>query len=105
MKRKSRTDWARVKAMQDEDIDYTDSPELDQEWFDNAVWGIPTKEIITIRIDRDVLAWFKNSGPRYQTRINALLRAYMDAQIKRSANRVSTKKVPASKAVKSRKRA
>lgn len=103
MKRKSKTDWKRVDAMTDEEIDYSEIPELDEEWFDNAVWGIPTKEIMTIRIDRDVLAWFKSSGPRYQTRINALLRAYVDAQKRKTEDSKLVKK--ASKTVKPRKRA
>ena len=99
MKRKSRTDWARVRAMRDEDIDYTDSPELDDEWFANAVLAVPVrKDTITIRLDRDVLDWFKSRGPGYQTRINAILTSYMRAQTSATAKRKS-------KATKSKKRA
>ncbi len=104
MKRKSRTNWALVDATKDEDIDYTDSPELDEEWFEKAVWGIPTKEIMTIRIDYDVLTWYKSSGPGYQTRINALLRAYMEAQLKKKGT-VPAKKKRSQGTTKSRKRA
>ena len=42
---------------------------------------IPPKESISLRIDPDVLAWFKAQGPGYQTRINAVLRAFRDASV------------------------
>jgi len=103
MKRKSKTDWKRVDAMTDEEIDYSEIPELDEEWFENAVWGIPTKEIMTIRLDHDVLAWYKSSGPGYQTRINALLRACMEAQKKLRVKSGKVRQV--SKTSKSKKRA
>jgi len=52
-----------------------------EEFFANAVLRLPEpKALITIRIDKDVLRWFKSQGPGYQTRMNALLRAYMLAQ-------------------------
>lgn len=101
MRGKSRTDWKRVDAMTDEEIDYSEIPEVDEAWFDDAVLTIPArKEVVTIRIDRDVLEWFKSNGSRYQTRINALLRAYMEAQVKGNASpprRVRTTKTQKSK--------
>jgi uncharacterized protein (DUF4415 family) len=67
--------------MSDEDIDYSEIPEQGEDFFKNAVLRMPvTKAVMTLRIDRDVLKWFKAQGPGYQTRINALLRAYMEAQ-------------------------
>jgi uncharacterized protein (DUF4415 family) len=42
--------------------------------------GGPVKQIVTIRLDVDTLNWFKSAGPGYQTRINQILREYMDAQ-------------------------
>jgi uncharacterized protein (DUF4415 family) len=81
-KSKSGTDWAKVDAMPDDAIDYSEIPELDADFFKNAVWKMPDpKASITLRVDRDVLEWFKQQGPRYQTRINALMRAYMESQI------------------------
>jgi uncharacterized protein (DUF4415 family) len=81
----SMTDWDRLDAMTDDDIDFSDLPELTPEMFARAVvrHGLkpePTKEQVTLRIDSDVLAWFRAQGRGYQTRINALLRAYMEAQ-------------------------
>jgi uncharacterized protein (DUF4415 family) len=55
--------------------------EDEQAFFKNAVLRMPyAKEVVTIRIDKDVLQWFKKEGRGYQTRINALLRVYMEAQ-------------------------
>lgn len=81
---KSRTDWRRVDALKDEDIDFSDIPEITPEMFARAVVRrglkpIPRKEQLTLRIDGDVLEWFKKQGRGYQTRINQLLRAYMEA--------------------------
>ncbi len=81
---KSLTDWERLDAMQDEDIDLSDVPEITPEMFAKAVVrrGLkPTqkKQQITIRVDNDVLEWFRAQGRGYQTKINTLLRAYMEA--------------------------
>ena len=80
----SLTDWERLDAMQDEEIDLSDVPEITPEMFAQAVVrrGLKParkKQQITIRIDDDVLAWFRAQGRGYQTKINALLRAYMEA--------------------------
>jgi uncharacterized protein (DUF4415 family) len=81
---KSLTDWARVDAMKDSDIDLSECPEITPEMLAKAVAkrGLkraPKKTRLTLRIDSDVLAWFKAQGRAYQTQINALLRAYMEA--------------------------
>jgi len=78
----SLTDWERVDALTDEDIDTTDIPPLDENFFANAELRMPKpKKAITIRLDTDVLDWFKLQGHGYQTRINAVLRMYRDAQM------------------------
>ena len=82
--RKSRTNWAKVDKLKDKDIDLSDSPEITPEMFAKSVVRrglkpVPNKAQLTLRLDRDVLAWFKRQGSGYQTRINALLRAYMEA--------------------------
>ena len=83
---KDRTDWAKVDALTDEDIaravesDPDAAPLLDDEWFRTARLVMPeTKTPVSIRLDPGVIAWFKAQGPRYQTRMNAVLRAYMEA--------------------------
>jgi len=71
--------------MSDDEIDYSEIPEQGPDFFKNAVWRMPDpKASITLRVDRDVLDWFNQQGPRYQTRINALMRAYMESQISSS---------------------
>jgi len=66
-------------------IDYTDISELSDEWFLRAaregnLATPPAKKPISIKLDEDVLDYFKSEGSRYQTHINAVLRAYMQAQ-------------------------
>ena len=71
--------------MQDEDIDLSDAPAITPEMFAKSIVrrGLApaprTKRQLTLRLDSDVLDWFKQQGRGYQTRINVLLRAYMDA--------------------------
>ena len=82
--KESLTEWERLDALQDEDIDLSDAAEITPEMFAKAVVrrGLkppPNKQQITIRLDADVLKWYRAQGEGYQTRINALLRAYMDA--------------------------
>jgi len=69
--------------MTDEDVDTSDIPPLDEGFFANAQIRIPKpKETVTIRLDSDVVDWFKEQGKGYQTRINAVLRTYMEAKEK-----------------------
>ncbi|MGL6159895.1 BrnA antitoxin family protein [Microbulbifer sp.] len=75
---KSKTDWKRLAEMEDEDIDTSDIPELDDDFFRNAELKVPPKQSVTLRLDADVLKWFKAQGRGYQTRINKLLRRYME---------------------------
>ena len=83
-KRASKTDWARVDAMTDDEIDYSDNPELTDEFWDNAVMYIGNKKAISIRLDEDIYDYFKESGKGYQTAINKVLRQYMEAQQRKS---------------------
>jgi len=74
---------AAVASMPDEQIDYSDAPYLpDAVWMKVADLMPDTKKQITLRIDADVIDFFKHTGRRYQTRINAVLRAYVDAHKK-----------------------
>ena len=69
---------AALEAMSDEDIDFSDMPEV-TDWT-GAVRGKfyrPEKQAVTIRLDSDVVAWFKGSEPKYQTAVNRVLRDYM----------------------------
>ncbi len=70
-----------LEAMSDEEIDYSDIPPLDEDFFKSAklVKRKPRTEQISIRIDTDVLAWFRQQakGRGYQTLINDVLRTYV----------------------------
>ena len=74
-----KSDLDRIDKLRDEDIDYSDIPELGDDVFAKPLtpWP-PKKETITIRVDSDVLGWFKRQGSGYQTRMNQVLRRYMD---------------------------
>jgi uncharacterized protein (DUF4415 family) len=82
--KKSRTNWERVDALKDKDIDLSDVPEVSPEMFARAIVRhglkpVSRKAQLTLRLDSDVLDWFRKQGQGYQTKINALLKAYMDA--------------------------
>ena len=82
---KGKTDYARLDAMTDEDIakavaDDPDAVPLDLDWTKARLVIPPGKEVVTLRLDSDMLDWFKQQGRGYQTRINAVLRAFYDAK-------------------------
>ena len=80
----------KLVEMSDEDIDFSDIPELDEEFFKNAklVKRRPNTEAISIRVDTETLAWFRTTAKNhpeirgYQTLINDVLRTYVTHQIK-----------------------
>jgi len=75
-----------IEDIQDIEIDYSDIPELDDSFWDNAKIKYPeNKKPVTLRLDRDVLDWFKSTGKGYQTRINAVLRSYVEAHKKNAS--------------------
>jgi len=70
-----------IKSIRDENIDYTDIPELSESFFKKANLELPkTKTAISLRIDSDVLEWFKSQGEKYQTKMNAVLKAFINAR-------------------------
>lgn len=87
------TDWERLSTMTDDEIDLSDSPELDESFFANATLRMPLqKKAVSLRIDPDILKWYKGQGSGYQTRMNAVLRMYMQAKT-RTARRVPNKRM------------
>ena len=83
--KKSRTNWNFLHS--DEPGTPTpDAPEVDVRYIVRGVVRqglvpVPAKTSIALRVDSDVLEWFKAQGPGYQTRMNAVLRAFRDASI------------------------
>lgn len=87
--RKSQTDWKRVDALKDQQIDFSDIPEVTPEMFARAIVRrglkpVARKRQLTLRVDSNVLEWYKRQGPGYQTRINSLLRAYMEEHLRKN---------------------
>ncbi len=75
---KGQTDWERLRKAGD----HEGEPEVDIDW-DAAEVVIPEpKKLVSLRLDADVLDFFRGQGKGYQTRMNAVLRSYMDAQKK-----------------------
>ena len=82
-----RAELATLQAMDDDAIDTSDIPPLDEGFWENAVrnpFYKPIKTSTTVRIDADVLAWLRAQGKGYQTRINEILRREMLASLRRS---------------------
>ncbi len=78
--KKSKTNWDKLDTMPDTEIDYSDIPPLKEDFFKKGKLRMPkAKPLISIRLDSDILDWFKSNGAGYQTRMNAVLRMYMDA--------------------------
>ncbi len=80
----SRSDWAAAEAMAQEEVERLADEEegkLAPDWEDLVFVGLPPrKQAVHIRLDQDVLGWFRALGPGYQTRINAVLRAFVQAR-------------------------
>jgi uncharacterized protein (DUF4415 family) len=78
---RGRADLGRLRRMTEAEIRRTAPPELANlpaDFWDEGELVVPTaKQAISLRVDEDVLDWFKQTGPRYQTRMNAVLRSYM----------------------------
>jgi len=78
------TDWARVDALTREEVERqaeADDGPLPDRWEETVVPGVPgPKRGLYLRLDPDVLDWFKAYGPGYQIRINAVLRAFVRAR-------------------------
>ena len=71
----------RIAAIKDEDIDFSDIPELDETWWQRAELFEPDRTVqITMRVKRSVLTYFRAAGKGYQTRINRVLESYVRAQ-------------------------
>ena len=85
--KQGRTDWARLGRLRDTDIrravraDRDAAPIASADWFRRARLVEPKpKKAVSIRLDEDVLSWFKAQGRGYQTRMNAVLRAYVESR-------------------------
>ena len=87
--RQSRTDWARVDALADEDIDTSDIPAMTGEDFARSEWRFPAAApssipavstvLVEVAVDEDTLTWFQAQGQEYPQKMQAALRIYAEA--------------------------
>ncbi len=98
---RGRADLKRVRRMSDSEVRDSSAPELSglpHGFWDTAMLVEPVrKQAISLRVDEDVLTWFKECGPRYQSRMNAVLRSYMHSRLRgraRSLSSVSRTRLP-----------
>lgn len=88
-----RTDWARVDSIGAGELtsrpaEDADEARLPEDWPDGVEIGLPrAKRHLNLRIDADIVDWFRRDGRGYQTRMNAVLRAYVQAQRRRGHSR------------------
>ena len=81
--KRGRADLKRIRRMAEKQIEQTSPPELadlpEDFWSGAELVTVPAKEAISLRLDQDVLRWFREGGPRYQSRMNAVLRSYVQS--------------------------
>ena len=85
MSSSSRTNWERLDALTDEEIDTSDSPPLSEEFFAKSRWLMPGESLsrhtvkVELELDPKILAWFQSQGQDYEGRMLAALRLYAEA--------------------------
>jgi len=79
MKNSSKTDWKALESMTDEEIDYSDIPQLPNAFFKRAkIWPPHSKVKVTVELDEDLLQWFKSENDDWESRIQTALRLYVE---------------------------
>lgn len=75
----SRTDWAALEAMTDEEIDYSEIPPLTDKFFENATLRIPASQVRSlIQLDAEVMEWYQSQETDYRTLIHSVLRRHIE---------------------------
>ena len=82
MRNTSKTDWARIDAMTDDDIDTSDIPPLTDEFFAEAKLRSPTEftDTVAVTVDTETLLWFRSKGKDAEQHMAAALRLYAEVQ-------------------------
>ena len=81
----SKTNWTMLHRKDDKGIDYSDIPKTNAKFWNEAAVVMPCHKIhLSIRFDEDVVGYFKHQGHGYQSRMNAVLRSYVDSQRRRA---------------------
>lgn len=80
MNNSSETNWEMIDALNDETIDRSELPPLDDSFFTRASWRMPEKPVaVTVHLEPELLAWFQAQGSEYEQRMIAALRIYAEA--------------------------
>lgn len=75
-----KADLKYLDSLRDEDIDYSDIPELTEEFWKNIRLLRPSsKKMISLRVDEDIVQWFRKQGKGYQSYMNAVLRSFVES--------------------------
>ena len=76
----SRTNWAALEAMSDEEIDYSDIPSMTEEFFEKATLRVPSAQARNwVQIDPDIISWFQSQDAEYKKLINLVLRRHIES--------------------------
>lgn len=82
---KSQTDWASLRQEDDNQIDYSDIPATTEDFWKDAKVVMPLHKVpLSLRLDEDIIDYFKQQGRGYQSKINAVLKAYVHAHLDKS---------------------
>ena len=88
MSASTKTDYKRLADLADDGIDYSDIAMSDEEFWKDAEVVFPSKKIhLSIRLDDDIVTWFKRFGRGYQTKINSVLRSYISSVQRKQAEK------------------
>jgi uncharacterized protein (DUF4415 family) len=80
LEKKSETDWARLEAMTDDEVDTSDIPPLDEKFFANAKLRMPKDKVsVLVNVDRETSDWYKSQGEEAKDLMSAALRIYAEA--------------------------
>ena len=77
--KQSETNWKRIDEMTDEEIDTSDIPPLGDDFFAKAKLRVPKRVSVTMRVDADLMEWFRAQGEEYESLINTVLRSYVES--------------------------
>ena len=78
---RSKTNWEKLNQTNDRSINYTDSPATTEDFWKDAKLFIPSDKVhLSLRLDEDVVKFFRTQGRGYQTRINSVLKSYVRSQ-------------------------
>jgi uncharacterized protein (DUF4415 family) len=89
MKVSSKTSYKKLLKLKEFEIDYSDIPETDEKFWKDAEVIYPDQKVhVSIRLDKDIISWFKQFGKGYQTRINSVLRSYINQRRKQEAKKL-----------------